>query len=190
MGAKTPKTSDRRIQRTHRALNEALVALVTERGWDGFTVQDLCDRADVGRSTFYMHFADKEDVLKGGFEEFRRGVQQATAAQRSPAQPFAFARAMIDHTWEQRHAFRALLGRGSSQAVLVRFREMVIDLVQDDLAGVRGSRRRRSAAVAFLSGGFLGLLTWGLEDGSTSGADELKQLFDEMAAPVLDLLQR
>jgi len=190
LGAKTPKTSDRRVQKTVRALREALVALVTERGWDGFTVQDLCERADVGRSTFYMHFADKEDVLNGGFEEFRKGVQEVIASRPQPAKPFAFARAMIEHTWEQRQAFRALLGKGSGQAVLRRFREMVIDLVQDDLADVKASRQRKGAATVFLAGGFLELLTWGLEDGSASGSGELEQLFEQMAAPVLELLRR
>jgi AcrR family transcriptional regulator len=190
MGAKTPNTSDRRIQKTHRAVREALIALLTERGWDGFTVQDLCGRADIGRSTFYMHFADKDDVLTGGFQEFRKGVREQIASQEQPAEPFAFARAMIQHAFEQQQAFRALLGRRSGQAVLRRFREIVVDLVRDDLAGINVSRARKGAATYFLAGGFLELLSWGLQSGSASGPRDLEQLFQQMAAPVLDLLRR
>ncbi len=190
MGAKTPKTSDRRIQKTHRALREALIALITERGWDGFTVQDLCKRADVGRSTFYMHFADKDDVLTGGLEEFRKGVQAQIASQARPAEPFTFARAMLQHVYEQQQAFRALLGRGSGQQILRRFREIVVDLVRDDLAGMKASRAKKGAATFFLAGGFVELMTWALESGSISGPQELEQLFQQMAAPVLELLKR
>lgn len=58
-----PITEDRRVQRTHRALLEAFKALVLERGYDEISVQDITDRADVGRATFYLHYKDKEDLL-------------------------------------------------------------------------------------------------------------------------------
>lgn len=152
MGAKTPNTSDRRVRKTHRALHAALLALITERGWDEFTVQDLCDRADIGRSTFYVHFADKEDVLTGGFEEFREGVRAHVASQKKPAKMLPFARAVIEHAHEQAPAFRALVGKGSGHVVLRRFRELVLDLVQDDLAGLRAPKATKSAATSFLAG--------------------------------------
>ncbi len=190
MGSKTSKTSDRRIQRTHRALREALIALVSERGWDDFSVRDLCERADIARSTFYLHFADKDDVLTGGIEDFRRAVREQVASQKGGGQPLAFARAVIDHVWEQQRAFRALLGKRSGQAVMRRFREFVVDLVQDDLSGMAAPKREKGAAARFLAGGFLELLTWGLEPGSASGPQELEQLFRRLAAPALALLRR
>lgn len=61
-GGREPKTN-RRVQRTRRRLREALIALVLERGWERTTVQDVCDRADVGCSTFYLHFQSKEKLL-------------------------------------------------------------------------------------------------------------------------------
>lgn len=54
---------DRRITRSKRALRKALIELTEERGLDGFTVNDLCARADLNRGTFYNHFRDKEDLL-------------------------------------------------------------------------------------------------------------------------------
>jgi AcrR family transcriptional regulator len=190
MGAKTPRTSDRRIEKTHRALREALIALIAERGWDEFSVQELCERADVGRSTFYLHFADKEGVLTGGLEAFRKGIREQVASLKDPAQPFAFARAMIEHAYENQRAFRALLGKGSGQVVLRRFRDLVIELIQDEVAGIVASKRRKGAAVRFLAAGFLELLAWGLESGSGADPQELEQLFQELAGPVRELLTR
>ena len=57
----TQPRGDRCVQRTRDSLRAAFVALMAERGWDRVSVQDVCDRANVGRSTFYTHFADKEE---------------------------------------------------------------------------------------------------------------------------------
>ena len=59
----TPPRPDRRVGKTRRALKEALTDLILEKGYEGVTVQDVIDRADVGRSTFYAHFIDKDDLL-------------------------------------------------------------------------------------------------------------------------------
>src|SRR4029079_6347017 len=55
--------TDRRVGKTRRALKEALTDLILAQGYESVTVQDLIDRADVGRSTFYAHFMDKDDLL-------------------------------------------------------------------------------------------------------------------------------
>ena len=54
---------DRRSQRTRQLLSDALVALILEKRYDAITVQDILDRANVGHSTFYTHFYDKDDLL-------------------------------------------------------------------------------------------------------------------------------
>jgi len=54
---------DRRTRRTRRALRDALVALILERGYAGLTVEDISERADVARATFYSHYRDKDDLF-------------------------------------------------------------------------------------------------------------------------------
>ncbi|MGW7519974.1 TetR/AcrR family transcriptional regulator [Streptomyces sp. NPDC054796] len=54
---------DRRIRRSRRLLGGALVELVLERGFTALTVEDITERADVARATFYAHFRDKEDLF-------------------------------------------------------------------------------------------------------------------------------
>lgn len=57
------KRVDRRIERTKTLLRDALIALVSERGYTPITVQDITERADVSRTTFYLHYRDKEELL-------------------------------------------------------------------------------------------------------------------------------
>ena len=59
----TAAPQDRRILRSKRALRDALIELMEERSFDGFSVNDLCERADLNRGTFYNHFRDKDDLL-------------------------------------------------------------------------------------------------------------------------------
>lgn len=62
---------DRRVQRTQQLLREALFALIQEKGFEKLSVQDIIDRANVGRATFYAHFDNKEDLLLSGFDALR-----------------------------------------------------------------------------------------------------------------------
>ena len=57
---------DRRVRKTRRALSRALIELVLEKGYEDVSVQDILDRADIGRSTFYAHFESKEMLLVNG----------------------------------------------------------------------------------------------------------------------------
>jgi AcrR family transcriptional regulator len=55
---------DARIKRSRQLLREALVTLIEEKGYERLTVRDITDRAALNRSTFYLHYQDKEDLLR------------------------------------------------------------------------------------------------------------------------------
>src|SRR6266545_463064 len=61
--------TDRRIQRTRQALHTALLELTREKGYDSISIEEITDRANVGRATFYLHYKDKEDLLLELFSE-------------------------------------------------------------------------------------------------------------------------
>lgn len=183
MGAKTPKTSDRRIERTRRLLREAMIGLILERGWDAVSVQDICERADVGRSTFYTHFADKEELLVGGFDDLRRALRAGLASSRG--EPLGFVPGLVDHARDHERLFRAIVGR-SGQLVQQRFQGLVIELVREDLAGLARPGPARDAAVHFLAGAFLGMLSWWLEARRPLPPAELAEGFLRLARPVIE----
>ena len=62
--------TDRRVQKTRKLLKDALVSLIIEKGFEAVTIQEILDRANVGRSTFYMHFENKQELLHSCFKEF------------------------------------------------------------------------------------------------------------------------
>jgi AcrR family transcriptional regulator len=62
---------DRRARRTRQALHQALMRLIVERGYEQVTVADIAEAANVGRSTFYAHFTDKDDLLRSAAGNLR-----------------------------------------------------------------------------------------------------------------------
>jgi AcrR family transcriptional regulator len=176
------------VQRTRRALREALVSLILERGWDAVGVLHVCERADVGRSTFYLHFADKEELLVSGFDDLREALRQQLAQRPGGDRPLAFVRGMVDHAAEQQRLFRAVVGKRSGQVVERRFRELVIGLVEEDLALLAPAGPRRDAAARYVAGAFLELLRWWLDTRTGLEPADLEELFDRLTAPVLAAL--
>ena len=67
-GGSAAGVPDRRVRRTRKLLQDAFISLVIEKGYEKTTIQDILDRADVGRSTFYVHYRDKEALLTANFD--------------------------------------------------------------------------------------------------------------------------
>ncbi|GHO47839.1 TetR/AcrR family transcriptional regulator [Ktedonospora formicarum] len=61
--ATPPKSMDRRVQRTHQLLRQAAIETMKEKGFLAMTIQDIADRANVNRGTFYAHYLDKYALL-------------------------------------------------------------------------------------------------------------------------------
>lgn len=58
------KKQDLRIQRTRKSLNQALITLMEEKNFQAITIQELADEAMINRVTFYLHYADKYELLE------------------------------------------------------------------------------------------------------------------------------
>ena len=187
------KNEDRRVQRTQQLLRTALFALIQEKGFEKLSVQEIIDRANVGRATFYAHFDNKEDLLLSGFDAFRESLRQRQREARSSPttldeQAFAFSRDMIAHVDEYRHLFKAMAGKNSGAAVQNVLRKLVVDFVRDDLkAMVAGNKSRRAvtdAVVEFIAGGLFGLLVWWLGSKDRLSIEEMNTLFRRFAIPL------
>lgn len=61
--------SDRRVQYTKRVLRESLMALLHEKPLEKISVKEICERADINRSTFYVYYGSPRELLNSIFEE-------------------------------------------------------------------------------------------------------------------------
>lgn len=173
--------SDRRVSRTRAALHRALLGLILDRGWDAVNVQDLCLRADVGRSTFYSHFADKEELLLSGFDELREELRASSAGRGK----LGFICGLLEHVTANRRLWRALVGRKSAYAVQNRFRVFVGDLTRDAFAndGIRVALLE--PVVRYVAGAVTELMMWSLEHPKALPPRELSATCEVLTASVL-----
>lgn len=149
--------ADRRVRRTRRALHQALIGLMLERGYARITVQDILDRADVGRSTFYAHFRNKDDLLVGSSTDYLRQAVAQTVPRTAP--PLAPARTLLRLAAEHPDLYRALIGPKSGAVPLRATQRMIAGMLADHFRERLDLPDEEFAdTVAFVSWGLLGLI--------------------------------
>jgi AcrR family transcriptional regulator len=182
---------DRRVQRTQQLIRGALRSLLEEKGFEALTVQQIIDRANVGRATFYAHFDGKDDLLASGFEDLRTSLKarqrEALSCGNSVEERvFAFSHEVFAHANEYRDAFRTMVGRQSGETVQRLLHKLLVDLVRDDVkATVPRDQESAEALAQFIAGGLVGLLIWWLNGKIRLSVAEINEMFRKFAIPAL-----
>ena len=83
----TQPVKNLRARRTHKLLQEALIALIEERGFDALTVGEITERAMVSRAAFYRNYQDKYDLVEQIFEEAMSNLLDSVGDMRSEHPP-------------------------------------------------------------------------------------------------------
>src|SRR6267378_4922049 len=115
---RTRKKPDQRTQRTRHHLSGALVELIQEKRFDDITVQNVIDRADVGRSTFYSHFRDKEDLFQKNWERFLDMLAQQIDWEKAGQASFVPVVFLFRHLQEAQTFYKGLVRSRKSDSVL------------------------------------------------------------------------
>jgi AcrR family transcriptional regulator len=192
-GVAVPRRKDRRVERTQQLIRGAMLSLIREKGFEALTVQQIIDRANVGRATFYAHFDNKDDLLTSGFEDLRASLkahQQDALSRRSSFEErvFAFSQDVFAHTNEYRDVFRAMVGKRSGATVQRLLHKLLVDLVRDDVKATvvrTESAIPNEALVQFIAGALFGLLMWWLGGRTRLSVAEVNALFRRLAIPAL-----
>ena len=185
---------DRRVQRTREVLHRALISLMIEKGYDAVTVQHIIDRANVGRSTFYAHYDGKEDLLRSGMKNLGKqllGYQRAALALKGSFRErgFAFALVLFEHANGHRDTYHAIVGKHSGAVVMDAMRAMLAELARNELKAYSlnegSSDVPRSAAVQFVVGALMSILTWWIEERSKLSPAEANAIFRRLTIPAI-----
>lgn len=128
-------TEDRRVVRTRTAINQALMDLVAEREYDDITVGDIISRADVGRSTFYQHYQNKDEVFRAIVD----GGMEACADAAIGGEHLAHLTDWLQIFWDNRKAGRVMLTASHTRQFISRsLAELMLEGLER--AGANGSR--------------------------------------------------
>jgi AcrR family transcriptional regulator len=178
---------DRRVARSRRALKEALTDLILERGYEAVTVQDVIDRADVGRSTFYAHFLDKDDLLMAILADLEMPAPDHTAW--TPDDPaFGWTLELFRHFGSGRRLFKAVAGSQSGALARRETTRRLEDLAGAELSRVGAGRKldalRLEIVGRFLVGTFIGFMDWWMrEENEHLPAEQVDHAFRSLVLP-------
>jgi len=168
---------DRRVGRTRKLLEDALHDLILKKGYEAVTVQDIIDRANVGRSTFYAHYTDKQQLLFSHFGELEAHLaEQQRLVRAKSTEPvervFGFSLAMFQHANEYRRLWAMVVGKQTGAAIVRQIQSIIEKIVGREIATLapRGSATAVPPAVItqHVVNAMLGLLTWWLDEGAAT----------------------
>jgi AcrR family transcriptional regulator len=177
----------RRTQKTRAALHAGLLQQLRTRAWEEIDVQGLCKAADVGRSTFYEHYANREALLLDCFAEIGAAFAAAGAA-RVPrgGVALAFVAPLIEHIHGQKAVFRLLLGRRANAFVRQQFQTMLVTLIRAELGRHRRGTKWRNEALAHAIGGSVfGMIHWWVDRNEPRSPDEVAAIINLHAAAMM-----
>ena len=189
---------DRRIQRTKKALRNALVELIQEKGYEAVSVEEITQRADLGRATFYLHYKDKEDLLLEEFIDmaqervevlseiplsaWRQNEESADASE--PNMPLL---AVFRHAIENAPLYRVLLRGESAPRMADRIRAIIAASINAFVAAKQLSDPTIVAPhvptellAAYFSGALLSSLNWWLEQENPPTPEEMTRMFQRL----------
>jgi len=185
---------DRRIQKTEALLRDALAALIREKPYDDIVVKEILGRANVGRSTFYTHFRDKDELLLSGIQEMLRSAC-ATPGARALAKPYEsilwFSFPILEHIEQHRRTGEARTAPPGREAMHEFLQHAIIELIEEEVRAVL-RRTRRSAShpspellVRWIASTFVLVLNWWVESDTGVSAHEADGLFRRLIEPSL-----
>lgn len=171
---------DRRIQKTQNLLHEALNSLLRERSYDSIVVKEILDRANVGRSTFYTHFRDKDDLLVSGIHNMLCSVQPSPLP--SSAKPYEkiiwFSLPIFEHIEQHRRTGVAQMGIKGRAILHGHLQKVLTELIADKLEKVVEGRIEKTGQISTdllgqcVASIFVNVLNWWVESRSSLSAQE------------------
>jgi AcrR family transcriptional regulator len=175
---------DRRVARTRDRLGDALVGLMKEKPFDAITVQDVLDRAAVGRSTFYAHYRDKLDLFLSELDEFLEAMSTALSRSKDASERVAPVGEFFAHVAEERRLYKALSESGRMQDLLELGQGHFARGIERRLAELPRSREvapaDRAAVAHALAGSLLSLLTWWMARAAPAPPDEMDDIYHRL----------
>lgn len=184
---------DRRVKKTLGLLREALHALIAEVPYDRIAVTDILERANVGRSTFYTHFRDKDELLVSTIFALVE-VARLTPAPRSKdwrENAVWFSLPIFEYHALHRHKGDPKMGLRGKSILHEHLQRAIFQMVSDVVGDEPYTRKRTNAAISaevaikFIASTFVFTLDWWLESRSKLAPNEVNALFRALVFPSL-----
>lgn len=179
--------NDKRVQRTRRALRQALISLTLRVHYEAITIRDITAQAGVGYATFFRHYQDKEALLVDLLNSLIGELQELLL----PADPAQSGVLLFRHAEANSRLYRALLGSGGTVTALQRVHRVGVQNLLNAYRPIPNSDIPPEIAAHQYVAAVISLLRWWLDEGMPYPAERMGEIYRKLAQPILDAaLQR
>lgn len=182
---------ERRKARTRRSLQDAAIELLTDKHYSEITVRDVIDHADIGRTTFYLHFNDMGDLWASCAERVIDEMTESFASHSvdSLLTTPEFGIKITEHIAQNRHLFSQLLGKEGLPTVIHRFHQYNAQMIARTLSQLPQMQDRQNdipMIANMMAGARLGMHLWWLNEDIDPDPDTLNTYFQAVMGAILD----
>jgi AcrR family transcriptional regulator len=191
-----PEKKDRRTRKTRQILRSALLALLIEKRYEDISVQDIIERADVARSTFYVHYVDKDDLLTGRHGIFAENLGEQMLAHSGEHGASTFSsQTWFYHIQAQGDILKVIAKDSAMELAMKTLRGIIHDSVQDGMQThlqiSKGASVPLPLLVDYLTDALMTLIKWWFKDGMKYTPEQMDAMFQQLVTPgVLSVLRR
>jgi AcrR family transcriptional regulator len=154
---------------TCTSLRDALLTESRQVGWNDITIQTICDRADVARSSFYAHYANRTALLDDVFAVVTEDLHQTIFNQPPRPGELVTIRWLVDHIGAQPEQFFANAGTKAGRTINARFHQTAGSLLGEELQ--RKQTQMTPDAIAFCIGGAFASIEHDMQQRQNGGPD-------------------
>lgn len=184
---------DRRVQRTRQLLERALLELIEEHTYESITVQQITDRANMGRATFYLHYPDKEQLLSSILLKLQEDLAQRLEPLRPPdllTEEQTVSEKVFEHVGHYRHLYQVLLSERGAALAKKQLMDYVTQqaerlVVNQLLEMVSEPAVPASFLATYLSGTLYTAISWWLNHQSQKTPEEMGLLVRKLTTPAM-----
>ena len=177
-------TTDRRVQRTREQLQKALLDLIDERDYDAITIQDIADRANVARTTFYVHYTSKDDLFMSCHTLIVKAFQAGpfshplSREELLSPEPSKGMIALSQHLEVGRARLYPMFQGKDGALILRRIRDLSAQEIKTNLRAAFGDAKSNiplDLLATYLAGAQMALIQWWLEKRQPHDPEKLAQ---------------
>jgi AcrR family transcriptional regulator len=187
------RVPDRRVARTHQLLRDALHSLIREKDYDSIVVKEILDRANVGRSAFYTHFRDKDELLASSIQDILGSVppMHPKSGDGRTERILWFSLPIFEHLERHRRTGELKLGPRGRAILHGHLQRVLTELIAEDVGkGLQGRQKTAGRIppgliVQYVASTFILVLNWWVESRSPLPPKGVNELFRALMLPTL-----
>ena len=181
-----PEKKDRRTRKTRQLLRDTLLTLLKEKRYEDVSVQDIIARADVARSTFYVHYVDKDDLLTGSHGIFAENLGEQMLAHAGESGSAFSSRTWFYHIQAQGDILKVIAKDSAMELAMKTLHGIIHDSVQKCMqahAPIKNASVPLPLIVDYLTDTLMTLIKWWFKDGMRYTPEQMDEMFQQLVMP-------